>query len=171
MLSLLVAAAGAIWVIFKGDINAILGFEVGRGEAIFFIGCACHAAYAPLVRKFSLGEPTVAYSFYTLAAVCIWVTLAGFPDIIATGWAALPAIVWIAIAYLFIFTTALTFFLLQFAALRLPASKVLAYGYLTPAFVIVLEGMIGHGWASVSVLAGALVTAAALAVLAFAPDG
>lgn len=171
MLSLLVAAAGAIWVIFRGDIDAILGFEVGRGEAIFFIGCACHAAYAPLVRKFSLGEPTVAYSFYTLAAVCIWVTLAGLPDIIATDWANLPAIVWIAIAYLFIFTTALTFFLLQFAALRLPASKVLAYGYLTPAFVIVLEGIIGHGWANVSVLAGALVTAAALLVLAFAPDG
>ena len=171
MLSLLVAAAGAIWVIFRGDINAILGFEVGRGEAIFFIGCACHAAYAPLVRKFSLGEPTVAYSFYTLAAVCIWVTVAGLPDIIATDWVGLPAIVWIAIAYLFIFTTALTFFLLQFAALRLPASKVLAYGYLTPAFVIVLEGMIGHGWASLSVLAGALVTAAALLVLAFAPDG
>ena len=171
MLSLLVAAAGAIWVIFRGDINAILGFEVGRGEAIFFIGCACHAAYAPLVRKFSLGEPTVAYSFYTLAAVCIWVTVAGLPDIIATDWVGLPAIVWIAIAYLFIFTTALTFFLLQFAALRLPASKVLAYGYLTPAFVIVLEGMIGHGWANLSVLAGALVTAAALLVLAFAPDG
>ncbi|MCO5134051.1 MAG: DMT family transporter [Phyllobacteriaceae bacterium] len=171
MVSLLVAAAGAIWVIFRGDINAILGFEVGRGEAIFFIGCACHAAYAPLVRKFNRGEPTVAYSFYTLAAVCIWVTLAGLPDIAATDWAGLPAIVWIAIAYLFIFTTALTFFLLQFAALRLPASKVLAYGYLTPAFVIVLEGLIGHGWVNASVLAGALVTAGALLVLAFAPDG
>lgn len=171
MLSLLVAAAGAIWVIFRGDVDAILGFEVGRGEAIFLVGCACHAAYAPLVRKFSRGEPTVTYSFYTLAAVCLWITLAGLPDLAATGWIALPAIVWIAIAYLFIFTTALTFFLLQFAALRLPASKVLAYGYLTPAFVIVIEGVIGHGWATFPVLAGALVTAAALLVLALAPDG
>ena len=52
----------------------------------------------------------------------------------------------------------------------LPASKVLSYTYFTPAFVILIEGSIGHGWVGPSILAGALVTAAAMLVMALAPD-
>ncbi|MEL6968297.1 MAG: EamA family transporter, partial [Pseudomonadota bacterium] len=73
--------------------------------------------------------------------------------------------------YTAIFATAATFFLIQFASLRLPASKVLSYGYLTPFFIILIEGMIGNGWPSVSVLMGAALTALALLVMALARDG
>ncbi len=170
VLSLLVAACGAIWVIFRGDLNAILNFEIGRGEALFFIGCAGHAAYAVLVKKFTRGEPTSVFTFYSLAATWIWITLVAIPDIFATDWTNLPPIVWVGISYLFIFTTATTFYLLRFAAVRLPASKVLSYGYLTPSFIILIEGLIGHGWVSLSVITGALVTALALVVIAFLPD-
>ncbi|MCB0827153.1 MAG: EamA family transporter, partial [Armatimonadetes bacterium] len=92
-------------------------------------------------------------------------------EIVSTDWAGLPAVVWWAILYLSVFTTAGTFFLLQFAALRLPASKVLAYNYLTPSFIILYEGLLGHGWASPVIAAGALVTVLGLVVLAFASDG
>ena len=54
--------------------------------------------------------------------------------------------------------------------MRLPASKTLAYGYLTPSFIILFEGLLGHGWATASVLAGAAVTVLGLAVMAFARD-
>ena len=60
--------------------------------------------------------------------------------------------------------------LLQYASMRLPAPKVLGYGYLTPSFIIVLEGLIGHGWVNLSVVAGALVTACGLLVMALLPD-
>jgi drug/metabolite transporter (DMT)-like permease len=170
MLSLVIGALGAIWVIFRGDLQAILRFQIDTGEMIFFVGCVCHAAYAPLVRKFNRGEPVLLFTVMTLAATAIWIVVVGAADIVSTDWLSLPMIVWIAIAYLAIFTTAGTFFLLQFASLRLPASKVLSYGYLTPAFIIVLEGLIGHGWTSLSVVMGALVTAAALLVMALLPD-
>lgn len=169
--SLVVAAAGAIWVIFRGDLDAILGFDVGRGEMIFFFGCACHAAYAPLVRKLNRGEPVLTFTFWTLMATGIVITAYGLREILGTAWAELPVIVWAVIAYLAVFTTAGTFFLLQFATLRLPASKVLAYGYLMPSIVILYEGMLGHGWVSASVAAGALVTVLALAVVVFSRDG
>lgn len=169
-LSLLIAAAGAIWVIFQGDINAVLRFEIGRGEAIFFVGCAAHAAYAPLVRKFNKGEPVLHFTLYTLIASTVWIGAIGASDIVSTDWMTLPAIVWLAVAYLSVFATAGTFFLIQFASLRLPASKVLSYTYFTPAFVILIEGSIGHGWVGPSILAGALVTAAAMLVMALAPD-
>ncbi|MFZ1814557.1 MAG: DMT family transporter [Rhizobiaceae bacterium] len=169
-LSLLVAAAGAVWVIFRADISAILAFDIGRGESIFFAGCVAHAAYAPLVRKFNRGEPVMQFTVYTLAATTVWILLVAGPQLVTTDFASLPPIVWLAIAYLAIFTTAGTFFLLQFASLRLPASKVLAYGYLTPSFIILIEGTVGHGWAGLPVIAGALLTACALLVMAFAPD-
>lgn len=37
MISLLIAAAGAVWVIFRGDLNALLSFNIGTGEMIFFL--------------------------------------------------------------------------------------------------------------------------------------
>jgi hypothetical protein len=37
--------------------------------------------------------------------------------------------------------------------------------------IILIEGVIGHGWASLSVGLGALVTIAGLVFLALAPDG
>lgn len=171
ILSLILAGLGAGWVIFRGDVNAILAFDIGKGELIFLGGVACHAAYAPLVRKFSRGEPVVAFTFWTLFATGACIALYGAADIAATDWSALPVVVWAAIIYLAIFTTAGTFFLLQFAALRLPSSKVLAYNLLTPSFIILFEGLLGHGWASPSVAAGAAVTVLGLAVMAMAADG
>lgn len=170
LFSLVIAGCGALWVIFKGDMQALLGFRIGKGEAIFFFGCAAHAAVATLNKKFNRGEQGVYFTLCTLTATGLWITLAGAQDIVSTDWTALPSIVWIAVFYLAIFTTAGTLFLVQFASMRLPASKVLSYGYLTPSAIIVIEGMLGHGWASGSVLIGAGVTALALVVMAFAPD-
>ncbi len=170
MISLLIAAAGAVWVIFRGDMNALLSFNIGAGETIFFVGVICHGAYAPLVRKLNRGEPVVQFSFWTLLACAFVLTIYAAWGIASTDWLNLPAIVYWAGLYLTIFTTALTFFLLQYATLRLPASKVMSYGYLTPSFVILIEGFSGRGWVNPSVALGALVTVVALFVLAFAKE-
>ena len=168
--SLLVGAAGAVWVIFRGDISAIVGFDIGRGELIFLVGCICPAIYTPLLRLFNRGESGLYFTTFTTGATMILLLVFGATDLAATDFATLPPVVWVTVFYLAIVTTGITFFLLQFASLRLPASKVMAYGYLLPCFVIVYEGLSGHGWPAISVAAGALVTALALAVMALAPD-
>jgi drug/metabolite transporter (DMT)-like permease len=170
LLSLVIAALGSLWVIFRGDVHALLAFDVGRGEMIFFAGCVCHAAYAPLIRRLHRGEPIFVFTLFTTGATALWLTLFGMGEILSTRWAGLPPIVWLGILYLAIVTSAGTFFLIQFASVRLPAAKVLAYGYLTPCVIIVIEGLIGHGWATPQVMAGALVTVGGLVILAFSPD-
>ena len=55
-LALAVGAAGALWVIFRADLSALLAFEIGRGEAIYFVGCVAHALYTPLARRLNRGE-------------------------------------------------------------------------------------------------------------------
>jgi drug/metabolite transporter (DMT)-like permease len=169
-IALVIAALGAIWVIFRADIQAILSFDVGRGELIFFVGVICHGAYVPLIRKFNQGDNPVAFGFWVVVFTIPWLLPTGAIPLATTDFLNLPPMVWATIAYLSVITTALTFMLLQYASMRLPAPKVLGYGYLTPTFIILLEGVLGHGWASPAVFLGALVTAAGLLVMGLLRD-
>ena len=164
-LALLIGALGAIWVIFRADIAAILRFQVGQGEMIYFWGCVAHAVYTPLVRKLNRGESAVVFSFGVILAGSVLLTVWGWPDLIATNWTALPGIVWVTILYTAVFASAATFVLLQFATLRLPSSKVMAYTYLVPSWVIVWELALGGAPPPGLVLPGVLLTVTALVLL------
>ena len=107
-LALGLGAAGALWVIFRGDIGALLRLEVGRGEVIYFWGCACHAAYTALVRRLNRGESAVVSTYLTMSAGAVVLLFWSAPALLATDWAALPAIVWITLAYIAIAATAAT---------------------------------------------------------------
>ena len=163
--ALLIGAAGAIWVIFRADIAAILRFEIGPGERIYFIGCVAHAIYAPLVRRINRGETALVSSFGTVVAGALLLTVWSWRDLLAVDWAALPAVVWITLAYLTVFATAASFVLLQYASLRLPAAKVMAYTYLVPSWVILWQLALGGAAPVVWVLAGVGLTVLALLLL------
>ncbi|PKP74714.1 MAG: EamA family transporter [Alphaproteobacteria bacterium HGW-Alphaproteobacteria-6] len=160
-----IGAAGAVWVIFRADLVALMRFEVGRGEAIFFAGCIAHAAYTPLVRRLNRGETPLAFTFVMLLAGTLVLTLWARDEVLATDWPALPAVVWITLGYTAVFASAATFVLLQYATLRLPSAKVMAYTYLTPCWVILWEAGLGRGLPHGLVLAGIGLTVLALAML------
>lgn len=164
-LALLIAAVGALWVIFQGDLSALSKLDVGRGEVIYFVGCIGHAIYTPMVRKLNRGECPLVFTFGTLVAGSMLLCLVGARDLMATDWASLPGIVWVTLGYLVIFSTALSFVSLQYATLRLPSAKVMAYSYLTPSWVILLEAAIGNGLPGAGVMLGVLATLLALAML------
>ena len=163
--ALLIGAAGAIWVIFRADSAAILRFEIGPGERIFFIGCVAHALYTPLVRRLNRGETALVSSFGTVVAGALLLTLWSWRDLLAVDWQALPAVVWITLAYLTLFATAASIVLLQYASLRLPAAKVMAYTYLVPSWVILWQLALGGAVPVVWVLAGVGLTVLALLLL------
>lgn len=163
--ALAVGATGALWVIFRADLAALMSFQIGRGELIFLVGCICHAFYTPLVRVLNRGEPPVVFTFGTLVAGSFVVVIYAWPSLVATDWAGLDVIVWITIAYTTVFATAVTFVLVQYATLRLPAAKVMAYTYLTPSWVILWEIAFGHGAPSRLMLVGVALTIIALWML------
>jgi len=163
--ALALGAAGALWVIFRADPAALLAFEVGRGEAIYFLGCVAHAAYTPLLKVFSRGEHPLVFSFAILVAGGTVLTVLGAPQLIATPWGALPPVVWIALIYVAVFASAATVFLIQIAARRLPAAKVMAYTYLTPSWVLVWEIALGNPVPPILVLGGVGLTVVALLLL------
>jgi drug/metabolite transporter (DMT)-like permease len=132
---------------------------------IYFWGCVAHAFYTPLVRKLNRGESPLVFSFGVLVTGFLILTALGWTEIRATDWAALPPIVWVTLVYTAFFASAVTFVLLQYAALRLPASKVMAYTYLTPSWVILWEAGLGRALPPGLVLLGVGATVAALAML------
>ena len=164
-LALTIGAAGALWVIFRADLAALLALEIGPGEVTYFWGCVAHALYAPMVRKLNRGEPAVVFTFGMMVAGTALLTLWGWPAIQATDWAALPGIVWVTLAYVAIAASAMTFVLLQYATLRLPAAKVMAYTYLVPSWVILWEIALHRAVPPVLVLAGMTMTGLALWLL------
>jgi drug/metabolite transporter (DMT)-like permease len=163
--ALAIGAAGALWVVFRADLAALFAFRIGRGEAIYFVGCLAHAAFTPLLRRLDRGEPASVSTALVIAGGLVVLAVWGWRDIAATDWAALPAIVWITLGYVAVFATALTFVLLRYAGRRLPAAKVMAYTYLVPAWVILWEGALGQPAVPPPVLAGVALTLAALALL------
>lgn len=164
-LALAIGAFGAIWVIFRADFSSVIQFKIGRGEGVYFIGCIAHAIYIPLARMLNRGEPALAFTFGILLGGGLVSTVWGARDIAMTDWANLPNIVWITLVYVAVMASALTFVLLQFAVLHLPAAKVMAYSYLTPTWVILWEVALGHGVPPVAVLGGVGFTIVALLML------
>ncbi|MCE8007297.1 DMT family transporter [Aestuariivita sp.] len=164
-LALAIGAGGALWVIFRADLTALRAFRIGGGEVIYFWGCVAHAIYTPMVRKLNRGEPAVTFTFGMLLAGCVVLLVWGWSDIRATDWAGLPGIVWITLVYIAIFASSATFVLLQFATLRLPSAKVMAYTYLTPSWVILWELALGNGAPRGLVLGGIGLTVLALLLL------
>jgi drug/metabolite transporter (DMT)-like permease len=164
-LALAVGAAGALWVIFRGDLAALLRLEIGQGEEIYFWGCAAHALYAVMVRRLNRGEGALAFAFGTMAAGTVVLLPWGAPALAALDWGAVPGIVWLTLAYISIAATAGSTALVQYAALRLPASKVMAYTYLVPSWVILWELALGGPRPPELVTVGVALTVVALLLL------
>jgi drug/metabolite transporter (DMT)-like permease len=111
------------------------------------------------------GEPAIVFTFGMMLAGFIILGVTGAKAVLATDWAAMPAIVWICLGYTSVAASAMTFVLLQYAALRLPSAKVMAYTYLVPAWVILWEMAMGHPAPPINVLGGVILTALALILL------
>ncbi|MBT9384754.1 DMT family transporter [Pseudooceanicola sp. CBS1P-1] len=164
-LALSIGGAGALWVIFGGSLQQALAFNLGPGERIYFIGCLSHALYAPLVPRLNRGEPPLSFSLGVTLAGAVLLSVWFAPQILATDWLALPPVVWLTLGYTAVFASAVTFMLLQYASLRLPAAKVMAYTYMTPSWVILLGALSGHGLPTALILPGIALTVLALAIL------
>jgi drug/metabolite transporter (DMT)-like permease len=164
-LALTIGAFGAVWVIFRADLGAVVRLEIGRGEQIFFLGSISYALYAPLSRRLHRGEATLAYTFWTMVFAAALVTLWGWEAVLATDWMQLPPIVWITLGYIVVFASAATLVLINLAIQRLPTAKVMAYTYLVPSWVILWELALGAQTPPILVSAGFAMTLVALGLL------
>ena len=170
-ITVVVAAIGALWIIFDGNIQNFINFKVGYGEKLFFIGCICHALYAALIPKFNNGEPAIIQTFGTLISGIIILGLFSNKEIIYHSWIDFPVIVLLTILYLAIFATAASFFLIQYSAVRLSSIKVMAYTYAVPIWVVLLQIIFLQQLPNTITFVGAFVILVSLLILLFNDEG
>ncbi len=138
---LALSMAAALWVIFRGDWQQMLGLQFSRGDVIFFLGTGCLAVYLLSLKKLQRDESKVCFTFYSLLVATLALLAAA---VWRTGGVPFPgAGVWLGIAYLAGPSTAVTFWILQHTAPRLGPGRVVAYTFLTPSAVAALEWGLG----------------------------
>ena len=155
--ALVIGALGAVWVIFEGDLNRLLLFNLGRGEALFFFGCMGHALYAALIPVLNRGETALFQTFGTLVSCSLLLSIVGLSSIYNTDWLSLSFFTWFTIIYLALFATSASFFLIQFSASRLSSVKVMAYTYAVPIWVLLFNWLFGSGLPDSSLMWGGIV--------------
>jgi len=156
---------GALWVIFRGDLQRFLALEVNYGDLLFLAGCFMMAAYTPLVRRLHQQESMVVMTFWVLVTGCGWLLLLSFASLGGVDWQGVEMQVWLGIVYLAIFSTIITFYLTHISTLYLGPTRVMAYSYFYPAFVLVINWGLGKGLPPPVILPGVAVVTLATVVL------
>ncbi len=165
LIALFLGIIGALWILFKGDMALLATFSWNRGDVVFFVGCLFMGLYTPLVRLLHRGEPMLLMAFWVMVTGTVWLFLLAGSQLPFIQWAAISAKVWVGIAYLAIFSTIVTFFLTQYAILYLGPTRVMAYSYLYPAFVLVFNPFFGGSWPGIVILPGIVIVIAAMIVV------
>ncbi len=165
LLALILGAVGALWVVFRGDLALFLSLDFNKGDLIFLAGLFAMAAYTPLVQRLHTDEPAAVMAFWTMATGTVWLVLLNNVTVFEIAWHAVEGGVWAGIAYLAVFTTIISFFIIQHGTLRLGPTRVMSYGYLIPAFVVVIDWVLGRGLPEALTLPGVVIIVAAMFVV------
>ncbi|MFC3153191.1 DMT family transporter [Litoribrevibacter euphylliae] len=142
-IGLVLGTVGALWIVFRGDVQALLGLELNYGDLIFMFGVTCMSFYSSMIKRVYKGEPMVVMTFWVILTGGLWLLMLSASTLSSIEWTAVEPSVYAGVLYLAIFTTLATFFLIQFGTVKLGPTKVAAYGFLNPIFVLIMTAVIG----------------------------
>ncbi len=143
-IGLLLGTVGALWIVFRGDLEAVLTLNVNKGDLIFLLGCVFMGIYNPLVKRLYNQEPMAVMTFWVILMGTVVLLMMSWGELKHVQWLQVDPSVYLGLGYLAIFTTLFSFFVLQLATVKLGATKVAAYGFLTPIMVVALSVLIGE---------------------------
>jgi len=165
VIALLLGGVGAVWVIFKGDLGRLLAMDVNPGDQLFLAGCFLMAAYTPLVRKVHRQESMVFMTFWVLVCGTGLLLLLALPHLVGVDWQNIETSVWLGIAYLALFSTVATFYCTHLATVHIGPTRVMAYSYFYPSFVLAINWSFGKELPPLIVLPGVVLVTLATVVI------
>lgn len=165
MLALPIGAAGAALVVFRGDLDALTGLQLGTGELIFLGGTAALGLYSPLIKRLHKGEPMPVVTFWTLVTGSVWLFVFSFPTLAGINWRDLPVPLYAGTVYLALFATLATFLVFQWSVAIIGPTRVMAYTFLSPALVMAIGLFLGDELPPVAIYPGLLLSILATFVL------
>lgn len=165
LLAMLPATVGAIWVLFHGSMEQLLAFALYPGDVLFFLSCLIMAFYTPLIKFFHRDEPMLVMTFWILVTGTGWLLLLAGYRLPSVAWQTIDPIVWLGTAYLAVFCTMISFFVSQFCTIRIGPTRVMAYSYLYPPFILFVEWLCRQPLPSAKVLPGIVLIVAAMLIV------
>lgn len=150
---LALGAAGALALAWAGKAGQAGGLQLGAGETAFFLGCLGSALY-PVLTKWGLARGWLpdgagVRTFWSLVVGAALVGLMGLAAEAPRALAAMTVSDVLLVAYLGVFSSGVTYWLMQRGTGALTPGAVTAYTYLVP-FVSVVLVVVGEpermGW-------------------------
>jgi drug/metabolite transporter (DMT)-like permease len=163
LITYIVGILGTCIVIFKGDLELFLNFQLNQGDIIFLFAIIAMALYSIstklLHRK---GDELIVLVFTTLFSGILWMFLSVVIMDTPLQWEKLTGSLIYYMVYLIIGATLITVYLYQQAAISIGPKKVMAYVYLNPvaiAFLLfLLEGTTIGIWVAIGILISSFAT-------------
>jgi|TARA_R110002050_G_scaffold54741_2_gene123766 drug/metabolite transporter (DMT)-like permease len=161
-----VGILGTCIVVFKGNLQLFLKFELNEGDIIFLFAIISMSLYS-ISTKFvhKKGDELIVLVFTTLLSGIIWMSIALVLMDIPLQWGKITGNLVYYMLYLIIGATIFTVYLYQQASINLGPKKVMAYVYINPACIALLM-FITHGETiGLKVLIGILISSIATIIL------
>ena len=161
-----VGILGTCIVVFKGNLQLFLKFELNEGDIIFLFAIISMSLYS-ISTKFvhKKGDELIVLVFTTLLSGIIWMSIALLVMDIPLQWGKITGNLVYYMLYLIIGATIFTVYLYQQASINLGPKKVMAYVYINPACIALLM-FITHGETiGLKVLIGILISSIATIIL------
>ena len=157
---------GTLIVVFKGDINLLLHFSLGRGELIFLGAILCMSAYAICMKVLHQKEDDMlVLVLMTLVGGSFWMLAAKVVFDVPLQWEILNLTALKYVLYLAIIATFVTAYLYQKSTVLIGPKKVMAYIYLNPASIALLLYIFEGTTLSIEVVIGIAISTVATFLL------
>ena len=160
----LIGVAGTCWVIFDGRLSLFLSFALNKGDLIFLAGLFAMCCYSISMKWLYRKDDMIVLVFCTLLCGSIWMALALAVSGLPLQWSLIQGDFIFYMAYLVIFATLGSSYLIQKTVVVLGPRRVSAYTYLNPSFVAVLGYFMGEA-VPLIILPGILLSAVATVAL------
>jgi len=138
IMAYLVGITGTIWVVFQGDLSALLSFTLNVGDYIFLLAALSMCCYSISMKYLYRDDEMVVLVFCTLLAGSFWLSIALFLLNQPLQWELISSNDFFNIGYLIIGATLSTMYLYQKTTVLLGPSRVNTYIFLNPVLIAII---------------------------------
>ncbi len=150
------AVLATIWVIFQGNVQKILDFNLNLGDSLFGLGCILLGLYSTLLKKLHVKGRTLDLVFWSMTSAAVPLAVYTLTATSISAYWDVPQQVYGWIIYLSVLTV-LTSFIWAYGTPTIGPMKTMAYSYLVPTFVLFINGVAYGAWPNAATIPGVLI--------------
>lgn len=135
----LLSFCGAVIVVSRGDPASLLAGAVGLGELYIFAAVVAWVAYTLVTRYLATTLDALSMTFFATLCGCLMLALPAAAELAEYGWPVLGWQAWLALAYMGLLGTSLSFVWYSQAVAQIGAARATQFTNLVPVFGVLLS--------------------------------